>query len=153
MSTYEERLAKNWKWCQAYFKRKTEQFKIVGWTMALDHAKKRLGQTDYNKKRITLSKHFLRGPSCTQIKMRNTILHELAHVLVGSSNGHNKKWKDMALKIGCDGKVCSSMDLPDAKWMMVCPGKCFQQGYFRKPKIENKICAKCKGKPILKQLR
>tara|TARA_R110002153_G_scaffold255832_1_gene414591 strand:- start:689 stop:1162 length:474 start_codon:yes stop_codon:yes gene_type:complete len=152
-TTYDERLKANWTWSHKYFMRKTKEFKIVGWTLALDHAKKRLGQTDYNKKIVSLSKHFLRGPSCDEKNMRNTILHELAHVLVGSQNGHNPTWKNMALKIGCDAKVTACMDLPDAKYVMTCPKKCFEQTYFRRPKIENKLCLKCKSPPILKQLR
>ena len=153
MSTYEERLSKNWKWCKNYFDRKSKEFKLIGWNIAIDHAMKRLGCCNYNKKLITVSKHFLRGPTCTEGKIRNTVLHEIAHVLAGSSQGHNNKWKNIALKIGCDAKVCASMDLPDAKWLMICPKNCFKVGYFRKPKIENKLCAKCKSKPTLKQLR
>jgi len=153
MSTYEERLQKNWKFCKSYFDKKSKEFKLTGWTIALDHAMKRLGQTNYNKKIITISKHLLRGPSCTEKKIKNTVLHEIAHALVGAGNGHNKKWKGMALKIGCNAKVCDTMDLPDAKWLMYCPKNCFKQGYFRKPKIDNKVCLKCKSSPLLKQLR
>ena len=153
MSTYEERLQKNWKWCKNYFDRKSKEFKITGWKIGLDHAMKRLGQTDYNKKLITVSRHFLRGPNCNEKRIRNTVLHEIAHVLVGPNHSHDKVWKNMALKIGCDGRVSSTMDLPDAKWLMYCPKNCFKQGYFRKPKIENKVCLKCKSRPLLKQLR
>lgn len=152
-TTYDERLQKNWAWCKTYFERKKVEFKITDWTIALDHAKKRLGQTDYNKKRITISRHFLRGPTCGEKQIRNTVLHEMAHILVGPLNpGHGEVWKKVALKIGCDGTTCSVMDLPDAKYVMTCPKKCFSVTYFRKPKIENKICLKCKNPPILKQL-
>ena len=153
MSTYEERLQKNWKICKNYFDRKSKELKLVGWKIALDHALKRLGQTNYNKKLITISKHFLRGPSCNEKKIKNTVLHEIAHVIAGPSNAHNQKWKNIALKIGCDAKIYGTMDLPDAKWLMYCPKSCFKQKYFRKPKTDNKVCLKCKSKPLLKQLR
>ncbi len=32
--------------------------------------------------------------------IRNTILHEIAHVLVGYKNGHNLVWKKKALELG-----------------------------------------------------
>ena len=153
MATYQERLEKNWKWCKSYFDRKSKELKLSDWKIAIDHAKRRLGCCDYNKKLITVSKHFLRGPSCNQAKIRNTVLHELAHALAGSRHNHDQKWKSVAIKIGCNAKVCDSMDLPDAKWMMLCPKKCFKATYFRKPKIENKVCMKCRAVPVLKQLR
>ena len=153
MSTYEERLKNNWKWCKNYFDRKAKEFKLIGWQIGIDHAMKRLGQTDYNKKLITISKHFLRGPNCSESKIRNTVLHEIAHCLVGPKHNHDKVWKNMALKIGCNGKVTESMDIPDAKWLMYCPKKCFKQTYLRKPKTEGKVCLKCNSCPILKNLR
>ena len=151
-TTFEERLNKNWKWCKLYFDRKVKEFKIVGWSIAMDNKKTTLGTTDYNKKRVTISKHFLRGVSCDQKKMRNTVLHELAHVLT-PGHQHDKKWKSVALKIGCDGKVCGTMDLPDAKYIVTCKNKCFVNSYFRKPKVENKMCPKCRSDAILKILR
>jgi len=74
-TTFEERLKKNWKWCKAYFDRKVKEFKIVGWSIAMDNKKTTLGTTDYNKKRVTISKHFLRCVSCDEKKIRNTVLH------------------------------------------------------------------------------
>ena len=33
-------------------------------------------------------------------EIRNTILHEIAHALVGNENGHNLVWKKKALELG-----------------------------------------------------
>lgn len=152
-TTFDERLNKNWKWCKTYFERKSKELKIKGWSIAMDDKKTSLGQTDYNKKRITISRHFLRGVSCDEKKMRNTVLHEIAHVIAGPNENHGKKWKSIALKIGCDGKVCGYMDLPDAKYIVTCKNKCFVNSYYRKPKVENKICPKCKTTALLKILK
>lgn len=35
--------------------------------------------------------------------IENTILHEIAHAIVGASHHHDKVWKDCAQRIGCDG--------------------------------------------------
>ena len=151
-TSYDERLEKNWKWCQTYFARKSKEFKLDHWTIAMDRPKTRLAQCDYNMKKITVSFHLLRGPTCDEKKMRNTILHELAHAIVGPNNGHGEVWQKMALRIGCDGKRCSSMDVVNASYVYECPKKCFSQTYHRRPKTENKICKKCKSIPILKVL-
>jgi len=39
-------------------------------------------------------------------EIRDTILHEIAHALVGPGFGHSKYWKDTARRIGCTGKRC-----------------------------------------------
>lgn len=151
-TTFEERLNKNWKWCKIYFDRKIKEFQINGWSISMDNKKTSLGTTDYNKKRVTISKHFLRGITCNEKKMRNTILHEIAHVLT-PGHQHGKKWKSVALKIGCDGKICGEMDLPDPKYIVTCKNKCFTNSYYRKPKVENKICPKCRNNAILKIMK
>jgi hypothetical protein len=151
-TTFEQRLNNNWKWCKEYFDRKVKEFNIKGWNICMDNKKKSLGTTDYSKQTISISKHFLRGVTCNEKKMRNTVLHEIAHILT-PGHQHDKKWKSVALKIGCDGKVCGEMDLPDAKYIVTCKNKCFVNSYFRKPKVENKICPKCKTDAILKILK
>ncbi len=152
-TTYDERLEKNWNWCKLYFERKTKEFKMTDWSIDMDHAKRRLGLCNYNNKRITVSYHFLRGPTCDEKKMRNTILHELAHAIVGPTHGHDDVWKKMALRIGCDASVSGLMDAVDGKFVLECPKKCFSQTYHRKPKTDNKVCMKCHSVPILKILK
>jgi len=150
MTTYSERFDKNWKWVNEYFHRKTKEFKIVGWKLKVDSAKDRLAQTDYNERKITISKHFLRGPTCSEKQLRNTILHELAHVLT-PGEGHNSKWKKKALSIGCDGKIYNYMDRPYAKWLIYCPKKCFKITEYNK--TNNMLCGKCYSKIICKELK
>lgn len=152
-STYDERLTRNWNWCVAYFDRKTKQLKIEGWQLKMGNMKTALGMCYHGKNIIKVSSHFLRGPTCTEAKMRNTILHELAHVIAGPKNGHNQIWKNIALHIGCDGSICNTMDLPEAKYLAHCEKKCFKQTYFRKPKLENKVCGICRKPLTLIKLR
>jgi len=141
-TTYDERLEKNWEWSKKYFERKAKEFHLEGWTFSMDRAKTRLGSCNETKKKITISYHLLRGPTCDEKKMRNTILHEIAHAIVGVSHKHDEVWKTLARKIGCDGSRCGSLDLPEAKYIMECPKKCFAQPYHRLPKIQGKVCLK-----------
>lgn len=147
-----ERLKVNWDWTQKYFERKSKEFKLEGWILKKDHAKTRLGQTNYTRKHISISTYFLRGKSCDHKAIRNTVLHEIAHALVGSTAGHGKVWKDMAIRIGCDGEIYQKMDVPPANFLMYCSNKCFKKDYYRKPKNEGKICGKCKTSLKVKKL-
>ena len=40
---------------------------------------------------------------------KNTCLHEIAHLLVGPKNGHNRRWKMMHKKIGGNAERCHKM--------------------------------------------
>jgi len=148
-----EKLKENWEWCQKYFERKSKEFKLNGWVIKKDNAKTRLGQTNYTKKHISISSYFLRGKSCDHSKIRNTVLHEIAHVLVGPKHHHNEIWKAKAISIGCDGEIYAPMDVPSGNYLLYCPNKCFKKEYFRKPKIEGKKCLKCKSNPKIKSLK
>lgn len=153
MNTEEKnRCDKNWKWCQEYWDRKSKQLKIVGWTFHKNHTKTALAITNYTQKKVCVSSYLLRGKSCDEKKMRNTILHEIAHIFAGHQNGHNSKWREIALKIGCNAEVCGTMTYIAPSYLMFCPKGCFKKEYFRKPKVEGKLCKKCNSKPKLKLL-
>jgi hypothetical protein len=55
--------------------------------------------------------------------VRDTILHEIAHALVGPRHGHDATWAARARAIGCSGQRCVSPDSPTAPaaWLGVCP--------------------------------
>lgn len=147
-----DRINNNWKWAQEYWNRKSKQLKIVGWTFEKNHTKTTLAITNYTAKKVCISSYLLRGRSCNEQKMRNTILHEIAHIFAGYKNGHNAKWKSIALKIGCNGEICGSMTYIPGNYLMYCPNKCFKKEYYRKPKIEGKICKKCNSNPKIKSI-
>ena len=90
-----------------------------GWYFEFDNAKRRFGCCHHDKKKITLSNHLtlLREESF----VRNTILHEIAHALVGGRNGHNHIWRAKAIEIGCNGNRCSSDVEIKGKWIGTCP--------------------------------
>ena len=92
---------------------------LNGWSFGFDNAKRRFGCCNYRLKRISLSKPLteLRDESF----VRNTILHEIAHALVGGRNGHNHIWRAKAIEIGCNGNRCSSDVEIKGKWVGTCP--------------------------------
>mgnify|MGYP003331690830 FL=1 len=110
-----------------------------GWYFEFDKAKRRFGCCDYIKQRISLSE------GLTKIReehnVRNTILHEIAHALVGFKNGHNHIWRAKAIEIGCDGKRCGNDAKLEGKWKGVCPNG---HVHFRYRKVKRKqSCGIC----------
>ena len=110
-----------------------------GWYFEFDSAVRRAGCCHYGEKKITLS------TTLTEIRdeanVRNTILHEIAHALVGHGNGHNRKWKAKAVEIGCDGQRCYSDVRMEGKYKITCPNGHTSTGH-RKPK-GRMSCGKC----------
>lgn len=111
-----------------------------GWTFTFDEAKRRFGICQYYKKNISLSAPLTLLRERDNIK--NTVLHEIAHALVGYGHGHDSIWKAKALEIGCNGNRCSSDVSLKGDWVGECPNGHFTYRH-RKPRIRIS-CGICK---------
>ena len=69
-----------------------------GWRTVFCKDERFLGRCYHDEKRIQLS--LLGLNSHNEFEVKNTILHEIAHALVGVGKGHNFEWLDMARKLG-----------------------------------------------------
>ena len=114
---------------------------LVGWRIKLDHARRRAGQCDYTHKTISLSRLYIRHASTDHI--RDTILHEIAHALVGPRHGHDAVWRQKAREIGCTATRCHDLSFARARWVMTCPNGCFSVERHRKK--SGLVCASCKS--------
>lgn len=108
-----------------------------GWKFKFDRALRCLGGTRYNRltgeRRITLSTY--NTATREEAAVRNTILHEIAHALVGAGMGHGLVWYTKAREIGCDGKRCGAVDNPaPAKYVAKCKLCSHEFKYYRKPR-------------------
>jgi predicted SprT family Zn-dependent metalloprotease len=72
-----------------YFKK--EGFITDEWQFQWSKAKSYLGYCNYNKKYISLSRFYVEIANKDQIK--DTILHEIAHIIAGQKAGHGPQWK------------------------------------------------------------
>lgn len=93
-----------------------------GWKFEFDNAKRRFGLCHFGTKTISLSKHLVKLNGIESVQ--NTILHEIAHALVGVKHGHDAVWRAKAIEIGCDGKCCYSREevaRPERKYIGTCP--------------------------------
>jgi predicted SprT family Zn-dependent metalloprotease len=117
----------------------------MGWGFGFDNAKRRFGVCKYRSKVIGLSKDLVELNNESRVK--NTILHEIAHALVGHKNGHNDIWRTKALEIGCNGERCydnSEVATPEAKYEAVCGG-CGHVHKKHKRPTRIASCGKCSG--------
>ena len=112
----------------------------TGWSFGFDRAKRRFGVTKFKTKQITLSTSLTELNS--EKEVIDTILHEIAHALVGPRHGHNRVWQYKAVSIGCSGRRCAGSDTVQApaKYISTCPG-CGKVG--KGHKRTQSACGKC----------
>ena len=122
----------------------------LGYYFEFDNCKNSFGRCFYNKK-ITLSL-----PLCevnldkVDTRIRNTVLHEMAHafshhIYGRNGQGHGVHWKDIARQIGCDAKRCfdgNSVNVPKPKYALVCDN-CNKETYRYKKTTRSYACGKC----------
>ena len=80
---------------------------LHGWTVVADRAKTRAGVCRFGKRQIGLSRPLTELHS--EEEVRDTILHEIAHALVGPEHGHDRVWRAKAREIGSSGERCVSL--------------------------------------------
>ena len=79
-----------------------------GWEFKFNKRLTSFGVCKHNKKIIELSMPLTEASN--HAKVTDTILHEIAHALVGSEHNHDEIWRRKALEIGCDGERCGGND-------------------------------------------
>lgn len=124
-----------------------ENLKPHGWTFGWDNAVQSLGQCDYNRRRITLSRQLTAGAD--EVSVRDTILHEIAHANVGPGHGHGRVWMTEAIRLGASPRSRHSVGtVPNlrkelAPWVGTCPaGHVSPYRFWRKPRVD-RSCAMC----------
>lgn len=129
------------------FKRlKKEHCPELDVTFSFNNSRTKAGICYEGPLEIQLSNYFIKSPVATEQKIRDILLHELAHAIVGLDEMHNEKWKAVAREIGCTADRCSGPFLlkSDYKYLITCPMGC----HTRKLKLSKKymsrphICSK-----------
>ncbi len=92
-----------------------------GWVFELDNAKRRFGVCSYRQRSISISRPL--ASLNDELKVKDTILHEIAHALVGGGHGHNHIWKNKCIEIGAKPERCYSSDetcTPKLRYYAIC---------------------------------
>ena len=115
-----------------------------GWRFGFDLAPARAGVCHYSPKRICLSVTFCQRAAPSEVE--DTILHEIAHAIVGPRHNHDAVWKAAAQRIGCTGDRCHRVEHTAARWVgeCGCGGRWFRHRLQRRMR-HNRICAKCRA--------
>lgn len=94
---------------------------LTDWDFGFDRARCRAGLTNHTARRITLSRALMALYDEEQVC--DTILHEIAHALVGPTHGHDAVWSAKARELGSSGERLVPADAPTVKgrWEGRCP--------------------------------
>lgn len=90
-----------------------DQHGLHNWRVVIDTgAKRRLGRTRLWAREIGLSEYHV--TMHTDADIRDTILHEIAHALVGhQKRPHGKEWRAMARKVGANPRATNIVNYND----------------------------------------
>lgn len=114
---------------------------LSDWSFRFDLAKVRFGCCNFTKKELSLSKELVELND--KAKVYDTILHEIAHALVGPYHAHDKVWKQKILELGGDPRARyhhTEVVIPKRKYTVRCP-HCGQISQAQRKK--KAACAKC----------
>lgn len=124
-----------------------EPLQARGWTVGVDHARRRLGACHVAKKRITVSAHLM--PSLPPDEVEDTLRHEIAHAIDWERRGttnHDRTWRAVAVSCGARPERTFRGDLPDdstqAPYRAVCPSCGSTSGLHRQP-VHPRRCRAC----------
>ncbi|HZK05084.1 MAG TPA: SprT-like domain-containing protein [Actinomycetaceae bacterium] len=111
------------------------------WRIAWDNARRRAGNTRYLDHTISFSMPLmsLYEPDV----VREVILHEIAHAIVGPHHGHDAVWAATARRLGSTGRTSlpGTLPKPPATWVGHCPnGHKFER--YRRPS-NSASCSRC----------
>lgn len=113
------------------------------WIFAFDRARVRAGACHFRTRRITLSPYITQAHDEAQV--RETLLHEIAHALVGPDHGHDEVWRSTARSIGASGLRCYQAAEPvvQGRWQ----GSCAQGHVVHRHRRPSRVlvCLRCTG--------
>ena len=114
------------------------------WSFQFDHATKRAGCCNYRDRVISVAYSYARYAADQEIE--DTILHEIAHALVGKAYGHDTVWQAKAIAIGCSGARCHDVQFTPPRYIVMCEHGCWVTTAERRKR--GAVCSTCHGKVL-----
>ena len=85
-----------------------QELGISGWNVEFNTSIHSAGFCNYSKRILVFSRRYIKQASSFDV--RDTVLHEIAHILTPGSH-HNNVWKIKAREIGCSAERCHDYNL------------------------------------------
>lgn len=117
---------------------------LTNWRFKFDPSTQRAGCCYFRDKLISIAFEHARKGKDEEI--RDTILHEIAHALVGKKHNHDAVWKAKAREIGCSGERTHQLQFAAPRWFITCENRCWTHTAQRRN--TRLICRKCGSKLI-----
>ncbi len=115
---------------------------LADWRLGFSRqARRTLGLCRHRQQVIVLATSFVSLNDDATV--RDIILHELAHALVGAGHGHDAVWQAKAVEVGANPeRVCTGAVMPPGEWQATCAtcGRTFHK--YRQPK-RRYWCRRC----------
>lgn len=121
---------------------------LHGWSFRFDRARVRAGACHYGTRTITLSPWITAAHDPSQV--RETLLHEIAHALVGPRHAHDAVWRARARSIGATGQRCyvgGEEPVVPGRWQ----GRCVAGHVVHRHRRPTRVllCTRCTGSSTL----
>ncbi len=121
---------------------KMKEHNLINWIFRYNSRKWTFGSCVYHKTEIKMSRLLVERNTLEECL--NTLMHEIAHALVGPGIGHSEVWKKKAVEIGCNGERCFDPDrvnMIPKLWQAYCPNCQINRGqYYRRKKLMHRAC-------------
>ena len=88
------------------------------WRAAFDLAAVRAGVCKYGEQLICLPVSY--AMTADRQELIDTVLHEIAHAMVGAGHNHDPIWKLAAQRIGCTAQRCTHVIHTAPRWIGTC---------------------------------
>ena len=117
------------------------------WSATFDLAAGRAAICYFKEKLICLAVSYCM--TAPEDELIDTVLHEVAHALVGPQHNHDRVWKLAARRIGCTAERCTAVTHTAGKWI----GRCQCARPILRKRLTRSIrttgrCAVCKTKIV-----
>ena len=114
---------------------------LEGWSFQCDHATPRAGCCNSQTQVISLAHAYARAAPDADID--DTLLHEIAHALVGQAHGHDQVWQATAVALGCSGRRCHDVQCTPPRYIVTCENACWVTTAERRQR--GAVCRTCHG--------